>query len=103
LAQTIHLKVMAPTAGPALVFEPAVVDFEVLLVNNEAVKELTLVNTSDSDISYELLFVKYPPPGVQEPLRILLLENNGKNHALFVKDPRGVLPARSKTITSVRT
>ena len=83
-------------------------DFGVLLVNNNLTRDLTLVNNSDSDIRYELLYVAYPgatggdeASSTSTGMHVVPMLPSSKEHALVVNLPSGILPARSKTITRV--
>lgn len=82
-------------------------DFGVLLVNDECLRELVLVNNSDSDIYYELLYVHYPSTLKEENsaapagMTVKPLMSDVKADLLVVDKPKGVLPARSKAKTTV--
>jgi len=118
--ETINIKVVAPTAGPALSFEPTKLDYSVLLVNDNASQPLTLCNNSDCDVKYQLYYMRCPKIINDEPEwkvdafgNQVLVEKKKEVPKLIeavseegtaevvIKDTGGILPARSRTITFV--
>lgn len=102
LVQTVVLNVMGFTSQPAIAFEPRDIDFGVLLVQDHSTRPITLVNNSDSDVSYNLKYVAYPASTeVQGRVYTRPLGRSSIDEPLACQAPSGILPARSKTVTEV--